>query len=107
IITARKLNKEKILLAITSTLKTSSMVLFLVVGAVIFGRFLALTRLPFEASAWVESLAVPNLVILLAIIVVFIIGGSMMDAMGFLIISIPIFFPIAVALGMTLFGSLF
>lgn len=99
IITARRLNKEKILLAIASTLKTSSMVLFLIVGAVIFGRFLALTRLPFEASAWVESLAVPNLVILLAIILIFMIGGSLMDAMGFLIISIPIFFPIAMAIG--------
>jgi TRAP-type C4-dicarboxylate transport system permease large subunit len=75
------------------------MVLFLVVGAIIFGRFLTLTRLPFEASAWVETLAVPNLLILLIIIMIFILGGSIMDAMGFLIIAIPIFFPIATALG--------
>lgn len=85
--------------AILSTIKSSTMVMTLIVGATIFGRFLTITRLPYNVSDWVHSLPVPPTIILITILLIYVIGGSLMDAMGFLIISIPIFFPTVIGLG--------
>lgn len=94
-----KLNAEKLLEALLGSLKSSTMVITLVVGAMIFGRFLAITRLPYEVSDWVSSLQIPPVLILISILVIFLIGGSLMDALGFLIISLPIFYPTIISLG--------
>lgn len=85
--------------AVVESLRISAMVLLLITGAVVFGRFLSLTRLPFELADWAASLAAPPMVVLLFIIGIYLVGGAFMDALGFLVISIPIFFPLAGALG--------
>jgi len=81
------------------SLRISAMVLLLITGAVVFGRFLSLTRLPFELANWASNLAAPSLVVLLIILVIYLLGGCFMDALGFLVISVPIFFPVAMSLG--------
>src|SRR5699024_9496623 len=86
-------------LALFSTLRSSAMVMTLVVGAMVFGRFLTITRLPYDVAEWVLQLSVPSVVTLIMILLIFVIGGSIMDALGFLIISLPIFFPTVIALG--------
>jgi TRAP-type C4-dicarboxylate transport system permease large subunit len=81
------------------SLRSSAMVIMLVVGALVFGRFLTITRLPFEVADWVSSLQVAPVLVMIGIFLVFKIGGAIMDAFGFLIIAIPIFFPTAIQLG--------
>lgn len=95
----RRFTFQNFKLALISTLRTSAMVTMLVVGAMVFGRFLTLTRLPFEVADWANSLPVPPFLVLLAILVVYAVGGALMDALGFLIITIPLFFPTVVGLG--------
>lgn len=95
----RKMTWKNFQLAVAGSLRSSSMVLMLVVGAMVFGRFLTLTRLPYAVAEWVTSLPVAPVFILISILIVYIIGGSIMDALGFLIISIPIFYPTVLALG--------
>lgn len=95
----RKLTLRQVWETTVESLRISAMVLLLITGAVVFGRFLSLTRLPFELANWATSLAAPAIVVLLLIIVVYLVGGAFMDALGFLVISIPIFFPVAVSLG--------
>jgi C4-dicarboxylate transporter DctM subunit len=75
------------------------MVFMIIAGAVIFGRFLAITRLPFEAAGWIGSLAMPKGLLLALILLCYIIGGCIMDALAFLLISLPIFYPLVVGLG--------
>ena len=84
---------------IMDTLKISSMVFFLVTGAIIFGRFLAVTRLPFHVAEFVASLPVHPYIILSGILFIYLIGGCFMDALGFLVLTIPIFFPLGMRLG--------
>src|SRR5690606_3704020 len=95
----RKLTLRQVWETTVESLRMSAMALLLITGAVVFGRFLSLTRLPFELASWATSLAAPAIVVLLLIIVVYLVGGAFMDALGFLVISIPIFFPVAVSLG--------
>lgn len=99
VVLQRKLSWPTVRDSIVSSLRSSAMILFLIAGAVIFGRFLTITRLPFEVGEWATSLPLPAIVIMACVLLVYVIGGAIMDAMGFLVLSIPIFFPVAVTLG--------
>jgi tripartite ATP-independent transporter DctM subunit len=95
----RRLSLEGIRQAVSETLRISAMVVLLITGAVLFGRFLTVTRLPFELADWAAALPVAPGVILLVVLLIYLIGGALMDALGFLVVTIPIFFPLAGALG--------
>lgn len=95
----RKLAKKGITSAITETIRISAMVVLLITGAVIFGRFLTVTRIPFVLAEWAAALNVPREVILLVVLLIYLVGGCLVDALGFLVVTIPIFFPLAGALG--------
>jgi len=95
----RQLNWKRFVAACADTLRVSCMIFMIVTGAVVFGRFLAVTRLPFEAAQWVSSLDIPNAVVILIICAIYVIGGAIMDALALLLITIPIFFPVAMAMG--------
>ena len=95
----RRLTWKGFLSSITDSLKISSMVFFLVTGAIIFGRFLAVTRLPFMVAEFASSLPVSPYVILAFVLLIYLVGGCFIDSLGFLVLTIPIFFPLGMALG--------
>jgi C4-dicarboxylate transporter DctM subunit len=96
---AGRMTWNGLLNAILETLKISCMVFVLVTGAIIFGRFLAVTRIPFMVADFAASLPGSPYVILAFVLMVYLIGGCVMDALGFLVLTIPIFFPLGMALG--------
>ncbi len=85
--------------SVMDTLRISCMVIMIVAGAMIFGRFLAVTRIPFDIATWVVRLPVSGTVIMAIIFGIYIVGGAVMDALALLLITIPIFFPVARELG--------
>lgn len=95
----KRLTWKGLLDSVMETLKISCMVFVLVSGAIIFGRFLAITRLPFIIADFAASLPVSPLVILAIVLLIYLIGGCFVDSLGFLVLTIPIFFPLGVALG--------
>jgi tripartite ATP-independent transporter DctM subunit len=98
-IVSRKLTWKGFMRSIGDTLKISCMVYMLVAGAIIFGRFLAVTRLPFIIAEFAASLPVSPYVILILVMAIYLLGGCFMDSLGFLVLTIPIFFPLGTALG--------
>jgi len=81
------------------TLRTTCMVLLLIAGAVIFGHFLAVTRIPFSVASWVGGLHLPPFAIVGMIVLVYLIGGCFIDALALIMLTIPIFYPIVLDLG--------
>ena len=98
-VATRKLTWNGLVNSILETLKISCMVFVLVTGAIIFGRFLAVTRITFLVADFAASLPVSPYVILAFVLGIYLIGGCIMDALGFLVLTIPIFFPLGIALG--------
>jgi len=98
-VATHKLTWKGLVNSILETLKISCMVFVLVTGAIIFGRFLAVTRIPFLVADFAASLPVSPYIILAFVLVIYLIGGCVMDALGFLVLTIPIFFPLGIALG--------
>ncbi|MGB9629877.1 MAG: TRAP transporter large permease subunit, partial [Thermodesulfobacteriota bacterium] len=99
IVIRRKLSWKGFVSAILDALRVTCMVIVIVWGAVIFGRFLTISRLPFQAVDLVSNLQISPNMVMVAILIIYGIAGMVMDALGFLLISIPIFFPIAMKLG--------
>lgn len=95
----RKLTWQGFVSSLVDTLRISCMVFVIVAGAVVFGRFLTVTRLPFEAAAWIGSLDLPSWMLLWVVLICYIIGGCIMDALAFLLVSLPIFFPLIIQMG--------
>jgi len=95
----RQLNWKKFFVAVEDTVQTSCMILMIVAGAVIFGRFLSVTRIPFELASWVSGLPLPPIAILGVILMIYAVGGLFMDALAFMMLTISIFFPVAMKLG--------
>ncbi|MBP7053322.1 MAG: TRAP transporter large permease [Phycisphaerae bacterium] len=98
-VTRRRLSFKSFLAALKDTLRASCMVITIVAGAVIFGKFLTVTRIPNDLAGWVAGLPVSPTVVLLIVFAMYIIGGAVMDALALLMITIPIFFPLADQLG--------
>jgi C4-dicarboxylate transporter, DctM subunit len=95
----REVNFKMLVKSFDESLKISIMTLMLIAGSSIFGHFLAITEIPMIAASWVTGLHVPGVVIMIFIILIYLIGGSVMDDLAFMILATPIFFPTAVALG--------
>jgi len=98
-VATRRLTWKGLVHSIAETLKVSCMVFVLVTGAIIFGRFLAVTRIPFMVADFAAALPVSPFTILAFVLLIYVIGGCVMDALGFLVLTIPIFFPLGIALG--------
>lgn len=95
----KRLSWEGFKRSLEDTLKVSSMIMVILLGAIIFGRFLAITRLPYELAQFVAGLKLSGGMIMFFIALIYILGGAVMDALALLIITIPIFFPLATSLG--------
>lgn len=80
-------------------LKTSIMTLMLITGSAIFGHFLAITEIPMIAAKWAAGLPIPGVLVMILIIVIYLVGGSIMDDLAFMVLATPIFFPTAMELG--------
>lgn len=81
------------------TLRTSCMVMLLIAGAVVFGKFLAVTRIPFQIASWVGGFDLPPFMIMAIIVGVYFLGGCFMDALALVMLTIPIFYPVITQLG--------
>ncbi|SDY47295.1 TRAP transporter, DctM subunit [Jannaschia faecimaris] len=85
------------------TAKSSAMIFFIVLGAAIYNGFLALTQVPQEMSTWVVTQGFAPITVLIVILIFYLLLGCVMDSLSMILLTIPIFFPVIVALdfGMT------
>jgi C4-dicarboxylate transporter DctM subunit len=95
----RNLNWASFVKSCYESLRTSCMIFLLIAGAVIFGHFLAVTRIPFQLATWVTSYNLPPWGVMFLIILVYLVGGCFIDAMALIMLTIPIFYPVVLQLG--------
>lgn len=82
--------------------RTTAMVFFILIGAVVYSKFLALSGLPEQVIGWVGAQNLPPLGIVLAAVVVYIILGTLIDAISMMTITLPVIIPILSGLGQDL-----
>ena len=85
--------------SVREALKTACMVLLLIATSNILGHFIAVTNIPNALGDWVLGLHIPPTLIMILCFLVYLLGGSFIDDLAFMILATPIFFPIMVKLG--------
>jgi tripartite ATP-independent transporter DctM subunit len=95
----KKLTVKMLTRSLQETVRTSCMVMIIVTGAVILGRFLAITRIPFELATYLAGLPLPGWMVMAAIILFYLLAGSFIDALALVLLTIPIFYPVVIELG--------
>jgi tripartite ATP-independent transporter DctM subunit len=95
----RTLNFQMLRQALLDAGKTIAMIFMIIIGAMIFGYFLAISRLPGELAQFFGSLPFHRNVVLIGIIALYIVLGALMDELAMLLLTVPIFFPVIKALG--------
>lgn len=95
----RQLSWAHLMQSLSETTKISCMVMTIVAGAVVFGHFMAITRIPFALANWVGALALPKYAVMSVIILMYMAGGCFMDSLAMIMLTIPIFYPVVMDLG--------
>ena len=89
-----KINKRSLFQCLMETGKTTAMIFLIIIGANIFSTFLGLARLPMGLADFIAALALPKIIILIGIILIFIVLGCVMDCYAIMILTVPIIFPV-------------
>jgi len=97
---SRRIQKISILKDIVSTsLSSISSVFLIVIGAYVFIQFMALSRLPIHFSEWITTLPFNATMILIAIILLYLVLGCILDAIGLILLTVPFMYPAVFKLG--------
>jgi tripartite ATP-independent transporter DctM subunit len=95
----RRLSWQGFLNALSDTTRITAMVFLIVTGATVFGRYIAVSRVPFELAEWVGGLGVSPNVIMGFIIFGYLIAGAFMDELAMITLTVPILYPVVKSLG--------
>jgi tripartite ATP-independent transporter DctM subunit len=85
--------------SVGESLRTSCMVLMLIAGSTILGHFLAVTKIPMFAADWIFQLNLQRDLTMILIALIYLVGGSFIDDLAFMILATPIFYPVIIKLG--------
>ena len=96
----RSLDRDQFVEATVRALKTTAMVMLGIGTASAFGWVLAITEVPLRLSQAILDVSSNPLVILLLINLILLLLGTFMDMAPLIVITTPIFLPIAAELGM-------
>ena len=95
----RQLTLTKAFHALRSAAQTTCMVLFIILGAHIFGYFFTLTRVTNDITTWVGALETSRWMILAVILLGYLILGFFMDQIAILILTVPVVLPLILQMG--------
>ena len=98
----RKLSWAAIRTSVDGTVRVAAMVFFILMNSTVFSQLLAFSGASAGMIGWATSWEVSRLIILLMMFFVLIVLGMFMDATSMMLITVPIFFPLAEKLGFDL-----
>ena len=98
-IVKRGINFRGYVQSVTESLRTAGMILMLIAGSVMLGHFIAVTNIPQYTAEWLVTLPVNRYFVIMIICLVYLVGGSFIDDLAFMILATPIFYPAVHKLG--------
>lgn len=97
---ARKaLTWESLISILVESARTTGMLFTLLIAATIFANFVNFTTMPGDLKEWITHLGLSPIMVVGAMMVIYIILGTVMEELTMVLLTIPLFFPIVVQLG--------
>ena len=94
----REINWQKFKQCFYSTAESSAMIFLIFMGADLMNSALALTQVPNQLATVVGSWGLSPLMVVSAILLFYVVLGAVMDELSMILLTIPIFFPMVMAL---------
>lgn len=95
----RKLPRAAFVASLKETAITTAMIFTIIFGALAFSNFITLSGMTYELVAWIQGSGLSLTGVLLAMVVIYLVLGALMEAMGLLLLTAPIFTAVAVEMG--------
>jgi tripartite ATP-independent transporter DctM subunit len=95
----RRLTRVLIRKSLLEATRTSAAVFTVLIGAILFGYFLTVTQTPQKVTVFLTGLGLGPHGVLVLIMLMYLVLGCLMDAMAMIILTVPIIFPVIMALG--------
>jgi tripartite ATP-independent transporter DctM subunit len=95
----RRLSRADTLASLLQATRTAAAVFTVLIGAILFGYFLAVTQTPQRVTEFITGLGLGRYGVLAVLMLMYLVLGCLMDAMAMIILTVPIIFPVVTALG--------
>jgi C4-dicarboxylate transporter, DctM subunit len=95
----RRLTRDQLLQSLLQATRTAAAIFTVLIGALLFGYFLAVTQTPQKVTMLLTGLGLGRYGVLALIMVMYLVLGCLMDALAMIILTVPIIFPVIAALG--------
>ncbi len=95
----RRLSLKGFMTALVNALRTTGMIFIILMGALVFNSFLAISTIPMELAGWVTGLGLPPVVVTILVIILYLLLGTFIDEVSLVLLTIPVFYPLMVELG--------
>jgi tripartite ATP-independent transporter DctM subunit len=95
----RRLTLRNFIAAVEETTVTSASLFFIFLGALMYGRFIALTRIPHDLVQFVSSLDLAPQAVALVIVLVYLVLGCFLETVSMVLITVPVFLPLLQSVG--------
>jgi tripartite ATP-independent transporter DctM subunit len=97
VVLSRRMKWNSFVDSIQETSKIIAMLMIIIIGGMIFGHFLSVSRIPFFLRA--AMIDMPPLLLIIAVFLCYFVAGFVMDEMATLIIFTSLFYPLIIAAG--------
>lgn len=95
----RRLKLSALVKTIETAVVMSCMLYVIIISANIFAYFIVQTQLPMVLAQQAHALALPGLMVMILIVVAYVLMGCFLEAIGMILITVPVFLPLIVAYG--------
>ena len=95
----RRLTWAILFQVLVESARTTAMLFTLLIAATIFANFVNFTSMPNDLKEWITHLGLSPVLIITAMMLIYIVLGTVMEELTMVLLTIPLFFPIVTALG--------
>jgi len=95
----RRLTWAILLQVLVESARTTAMLFTLLIAATIFANFVNFTSLPGDLKDWITHLGLSPVMIITAMMLIYVLLGTVMEELTMVLLTIPLFFPIVTSLG--------
>ncbi|WP_140637311.1 TRAP transporter large permease [Methylibium rhizosphaerae] len=95
----RTLTLKVLFEVLAESARTTAMLFTILIAAMIFAGFVNFTTMPGDLKTWILGLGLPPIAIVGAMMLIYVILGTIMEELSMVLLTIPVFFPIVLQLG--------
>ncbi len=90
----RRLTRQSFIDILIESARTTAMIFFVLIGALMFSNYINVMGLPYELTDWVMSLELSPLMVVVMIMLVYVVLGCVLESMSMILLTVPVFYPL-------------